>query len=154
MDVDELFRHTLGCLPEAVGDLLRARQDPDRFVFASFDGASELGKALLCSDLTSHVGLDARSARADVERLVASASLRGEELVVSLMLTRTVLHRLLAVADLDAKTRISIRIWLDGPLEPQHYRVVAIAGDRVRAALVDAGVTEDDAPPISQSMLN
>lgn len=152
MDVDDLFHHTLSCLPEAVGDLLRAERDPAEFVFASFDGSSELGIALIASDLAGQRGLDPPQARADVERMIASASHRGEELVVSLMVTKDVLYRILAVANVDTSTRIAVRLWLDGPLDQNHYRVVAIAGDQVRAASVDGEEAEE--APVPSSMLN
>ena len=44
-------------------------------------------------------------------------------------------------------------MWLEAPLVTGHFRVVAIAGERVRAATVD-GVSELDDAPVSSSMLN
>jgi hypothetical protein len=153
MDIEELFHHTLTCLPEAVGDLMRAERDPSEFVFASFDGASELGMALIASDIASQKGLEPPEARADVARMIASAGGRGEELVVSLMVTKDVLHRILAVAEIDPPTRVAVRVWLDGPLDKNHYRVLAIVGDQIRAAAVD-GELENEESPVSSSMLN
>jgi hypothetical protein len=129
MEADELFDHALTSLPEAVGDLLRDNRDPCEFVFASFDGASELGMALIASDLAGDIGLDVTRARCEVEQMIKAAGERGEELVVSLMVTR------------------------EAPLVIGHFRVVAISGEQVRAATVD-GVSELEDAPVSSSMLN
>jgi hypothetical protein len=153
MEADELFDHALTSLPEAVGDLLRDHRDPGEFVFASFDGASELGMALIASDLTGDVGLDGAIARSEVEHLIQSANARGEVLVVSLMVTRDVLARILTASNIDATTRIAVALWLEAPLSMGHFRVVAVAGDRVRAATVD-GLSEMDDAPVSSSLLN
>ena len=107
MQADELFQHALTSLPEAVGDLLRGGRDPGEFVFASFDGASELGKALIASDMTGDDRDDVappsgNRARREVERMVHEASARGEELIVSLMVTRDALARMLTVSSVDA----------------------------------------------------
>lgn len=155
LDVDELFHHSLSCLPEAVGDLLRTERDPNEFILASFDGSSELGIALIASELATERGDHAPAARADVARMVAAASHRGEELVVSLMVTKDVLARMLAVANVDAMTRIAVRMWLDAPLDAGQYRVVAVAGEQVRVAAVDGEPDGDaDEPPSSSSSLN
>ncbi|MCL2726397.1 MAG: hypothetical protein FWD69_18410 [Polyangiaceae bacterium] len=154
MDADELFNHAIAALPEAVGDLLREERDPFDYVFANFDGSSELGMALIASDLASGLGVDPQGARSEVERMIYAAGQRGEELVVSLMVTKDVLGRILAASNVDHSTRIAVRIWLEDPVEHGHYRVVAIAGQDVRAAAVDGGMSEElDAVP-SSSMLN
>lgn len=102
---------------------------------ASFDGASELGMALIASDLGGGLGVEASAARDEVERMVRAANLRGEELVVSLMVTREVLSRMLSASHIDASTRIAVALWLEAPLSRGHFRVVAIAGEQVRAPL-------------------
>jgi hypothetical protein len=154
MELEELFNHALTTLPEAVSDILRDGRDPGELVFASFDGASELGIALIASDLSGELGVEAPSARDEVERMVQAASLRGEELVVSLMVTKDVLSRILAVSNVDVSTRLAVRLWLDGPLPDGHFRVVAVGQADVRAAVVDGATDMDEAPPISRSMLN
>lgn len=151
MEAEELFDHALTSLPEAVGDLLREHRDPGEFVFASFDGASELGMALIASDIAGDGGLD--GARTEVEHMIKAANDRGEELVVSLMVTRDVLARILTASNVDAGTRIAVALWLETPLNVGHFRVVAIAGEHVRAATVD-GVSEMDDAPVSSSLLN
>ena len=158
MQADELFQHALTSLPEAVGDLLRGGRDPGEFVFASFDGASELGKALIASDMTGDDRDDVappsgNRARREVERMVHEASARGEELIVSLMVTRDALARMLTVSSVDASARLAVGVWLETPLDAGHFRVVAIAGAHVRAATVD-GVSDLDDAPVSSSMLN
>jgi hypothetical protein len=153
MEADELFDHALTSLPEAVGDLMRQGRDTREFVFASFDGASELGMALIASDLGGDMGIEGSVARAEVERMVSAANLRGEELVVSLMVTREVLSRMLSASHVDASTRIAVALWLEAPVSLGHFRVVAIAGEQVRAATVD-GVTDLDDAPVSSSLLN
>ena len=152
MNADTLFDHALTSLPEAVGDLLRDGRDPQEFVFAAFDGSSELGKALIASDLTDE-GAVGSDARAEVERLVLEASSRGEELVVSMMVTREVLARILATSKVTGPTGVAVRLWLDSPLHAGQFRVVAIAGEQVRAATVDATADQDEAPQ-SSSLLN
>jgi len=152
MDADQLFDHALTSLPEAVGDLLRDGRDPGEFVFASFDGASELGMALIASDLAAELG-EGATAKTEAERMILAANHRGEELVVSLMVTKDVLARILNASNVDAPTRVAVRLWLDGPLGIGHFRVVAIAGEHVRAATVDA-VSEMDDAPVSSSLLN
>ena len=159
MDVDELFRHAMSCLPEAVGDLLRAKRDPAEFVFASFDGASTLGTALIASDVATEKNIEAVAARGEVEKMISSATGRGEELMVSLMVTREILTRILAVANLDAGSRVTVLGWLASPLPPGHFRVVAIAENRLRAASVDGlgdspEFSDEDDAPISSSLLN
>jgi hypothetical protein len=154
MDIDELFFHALSSLPDAVGDLLRAQGDPERFVIASFDGASELGLAILATDLAAERGIDGPSARQDVERMVSSAGQRGEQLVVSLLVDKDLLQRILAASHVDPAIRTAIRDWLEGPLERDHYRVVAIAGDQIRAASVDSDMETEEPPLIPSSMLN
>jgi hypothetical protein len=86
--------------------------------------------------------------------MLLAAKQRNEELVISVMVTHDVLLRILNASDVDGPTRVAVRLWLDGPLAPGHYRVVSIAGNDVRAATVD-GVTEDTAEaeetaPVSQ----
>jgi hypothetical protein len=155
MEADELFDHALTSLPEAVGDLLRDGKDPREFVFASFDGASQLGMAFIASDLAVGDGSDDATSRAAAQRLLAEAEEQGEELIVSFMLPRDSLTRLLDASHVDAATRLAVGLWLDAPLHAGHFRVVALAGDHVRAATVDAtsGYDGDDAP-VSSSLLN
>ncbi len=153
MQADELFDHALTSLPEAVGDLLRDGRDTREFIFASFDGASELGMALIASDLGGDLGVEGPAARAEVERMILAANHKGEELVVSLMVTKGVLTRILSASNVDASTRVAVALWLEAPLSTGHFRVVAIAGEQVRAATMD-GVTELDDAPVSSSMLN
>lgn len=153
MEPEELFDHALASLPEAVGDLLRDKRDPREFVFASFDGASELGMALIAADVADEIGVDGRTARSEVRQMIRAANDRGEELVVSLMVTRDVLGRILTASNVDACTRIAVALWLEAPVTAGHFRVVAIAGEHVRAATVD-GVSEQDEAPTSRSMLN
>lgn len=153
MDADELFEHALTSLPEAVGDLMRDGRDGRELIFASFDGASELGIALIASDLVGERGVESRAARAEVQRMIVAASRKGEELVVSLMVTKQVLARILTVANVDTHARLAVAMWLETPVGAGHFRVVAIAGDCVRAAMVD-GVTDLDDAPVSSSMLN
>jgi hypothetical protein len=153
MEADELFDHALTSLPEAVGDLLRDGRDTREFIFASFDGASELGMALIASDLAGDLGVEGAAARAEVERMILAANHKGEELVVSLMVTKEVLTRILSASNVDASTRVAVALWLEAPLMMGHFRVVAIAGEQVRAATVD-GVTDLDEAPVSSSMLN
>lgn len=152
MEPEELFDHALTSLPEAVGDLLRNRRDPSEFVFASFDGASELGMALIAADVAGGVGVDGHSVRSEVEQMIQAASIRGEELVVSLMVTRDVLSRILTASGVCATVRVAVELWLETPVRAGHFRVVAIAGEQVRAATVDA-VSEGEAP-VSSSSLN
>lgn len=154
MDADELFDHAINALPEAVGDLVRADRNPLDYVFANFDGASEIGMALIASDLACELGVEAPRARTEVERMIASAGQRGEELVVSLMVTKDVLGRILAASNVDVSTRVAVRIWLDGPVADGHFRVVAIAGAEVRAAAVDGTPELHVSPPTPSSMLN
>lgn len=155
MHADQLFDHALTILPEAVSDLLREGRSPAEYVFASFDGASELGIALIASDLANELGVAGTNARSEVMRMIAAANHRGEELVVSLMVTKDVLLRILAASNVDATTRVAVQLWLDGPLAQHHFRVVAIANEHVRAAAVDGAseLTEEEAP-VSSSMLN
>jgi hypothetical protein len=154
MHADQLFDHALSILPEAVSDLLREGRSPTEYVFASFDGASELGIALIASDLASELGVAGSSARNEVMRMIAAANHRGEELVVSLMVTKDVLLRILAASNVDAPTRIAVQLWLDGPLAAHHFRVVAIANEHVRAAAVDGATDIEEEAPVSSSMLN
>lgn len=153
MQADELFDHALTSLPEAVGDLMRDGRDARELVFTSFDGASALGMALIALDLAGDLGVEGEVARSEVERLIREANRKGEELVVSLMVTREVLARILTASNIDAATRVSVALWLETPLTVGHYRVVAIAGDQVRAATVDTVSDTDDAP-VSSSLLN
>lgn len=153
MEADELFDHALTSLPEAVGDLLRDGRDTRDFVFASFDGASELGMALIASDLAGDLGIEGNAARSEVAAMISAANRNGEELVVSLMVTKDVLSRILSASNVDASTRIAVALWLEAPLLMGHFRVVAIAGEHVRAATVD-GVSDTDEAPVSSSMLN
>jgi hypothetical protein len=153
MEANELFDHALTSLPEAVGDLLRDGRDTREFIFASFDGASELGIALIASDIAGELGVEGTAARAEVERMIETANNNGEELVVSLMVTKDVLTRILSASNVDTDTRLAVAMWLEAPLVTGHFRVVAIAGERVRAATVD-GVSELEEEPVSSSMLN
>lgn len=153
MEANELFDHALTSLPEAVGDLLRDGRDTREFIFASFDGASELGIALIASDIAGELGVEGAAARAEVERMIVAANRNGEELVVSLMVTKAVLTRILSASNVDTSTRLAVAMWLEAPLVTGHFRVVAIAGERVRAATVD-GVSDLDDAPVSSSMLN
>ncbi len=158
MEADKLFQHALTSLPEAAGDLLRDGRDPGEFVFATFDGASDLGKALLAADVAEADNEDApppsvRKARVQVERMVLEARSKGEELVVSLMLTPDALTRMLTVSNITPSTRLAVGVWLANPLTAGHFRVVAIAGEQVRAATVD-GVSELEDAPASSPMLN
>ncbi len=152
MEATELLQHALTSLPEAVGDLLRAGRDTREYVFASFDGASELGMALIASDPASDLA-SGPGARSEVERLVRAASARGEELIVSLMVTKQLLTRMLSTSEIDPVSRVELALWLESPITSGHFRVVAVARDQVRAAMVD-GVTEMDDAPVSSSMLN
>jgi len=87
--------------------------------------------------------------------MIASAKERGEELVVSVMIGKDVLGLLLAVSRVDRATRAAMRLWLDGPLAHDHVRVVAIVGDQIRAASVEAEPTRElERAPVSASMLN
>ena len=154
MDADELFNHALTSLPEAVGDMLREGRDTRDFIFASFDGASELGMALIASDLAGDLGIEGEAAKSEVAQMIRAANHRGEELVVSLMVTKDILTRILTASNVDAEARVGVALWLERQVTVGHFRVVAIAGDQVRAATVD-GVSElDDAPVSSSSMLN
>lgn len=155
MNVDELFNHALATLPEAVTDVLRDGRDPSELVFASFEGASELGISLIAADFATDRGATVPDARAEVERMLLSAGHRGEELVVSLMVTKDVLARILSVSHIDPPTRIALRLWMDVPLPDGHIRVLAVGRADVRAAVVDSASEEaDEAPPVSRSMLN
>ena len=153
MEADELFDHALSSLPEAVGDALREGRDTRELVFAGFDGASELGMALMASDLAGGLGAGGDEARDEVSRMVVAANHKGQELVVSMMVTRQVLSKILNASNVDASTRIAVSLWLETPLSAGHFRVIAIAGDQVRAGTVD-GVSELDDAPESTSMLN
>jgi hypothetical protein len=154
MEADELFNHALTSLPEAVGDLLREGRDTRSFIFASFDGASALGMALIASDLAGDLGLEGDAAKAEVAQMIRSANHRGEELVVSLMVTKEVLTRILTASNVDAATRIGVALWLEREVTVGHFRVVAISGDQVRAATVDGVSDLDDDSPVSSSLLN
>jgi hypothetical protein len=155
MDADELFDHALNSLPEAVGDLLRDDLDTDQFVFASFDGASQLGMALIATDRSGDAEVTREDSRAAVERMILDARRNGEELVVSFMITKEILTRLLSASSVNQSTRIAVALWLEKPLHVGHFRVIAIAGEHVRAATVDAGPDlELDEAPVSSSMLN
>lgn len=153
MEADELFNHALTSLPEAVGDLLREGRDTRNFIFASFDGASELGMALIASDLAGDLGIEGEAAKSEVAQMISDANHRGEELVVSLMVTKSILTRVLTASNVDAATRIAVALWLEREVTVGHFRVVAIAGDQVRAATVD-GVSDLDDAPVSSSLLN
>ncbi len=155
MNVDELFNHALVTLPEAVTDVLRDGRDPSELVFASFEGASELGISLIAADFATDRGASVPEARQEVERMLLSAGHRGEELVVSLMVSREVLARILSVSAIDAPTRIALRLWMEVPLPDGHIRVLAVGRADVRAGVVD-GVSDDadEAPPVSRSMMN
>ncbi len=153
MEADELFNHALTSLPEAVGDLLRAGRDTRNFIFASFDGASELGMALIASDLAGDLGIEGDAAKSEVAQMNCAANQRGEELVVSMMVTKEILTRILKASNVDAETRVAVALWLARQVTVGHFRVVAIAGDQVRAATVD-GVSDLDDAPVSSSLLN
>ena len=153
MEADELFNHALTSLPEAVGDMMREGRDTRDFIFASFDGASELGMALIASDLAGDLGIEGEAAKYEVAQMIRAANHRGEELVVSMMVTKDILTRILTASNVDAETRVAVALWLERQVTVGHFRVVAIAGDQVRAATVD-GVTELDDAPVSSSMLN
>ena len=153
MEADELFNHALTSLPEAVGDLLREGRDTRDFIFASFDGASELGMAIMASDLAGDLGIESEAARTEVAQMIHAANHRGEELVVSMMVTKDILTRVLRASNVDAQTRVAVALWLERQVTVGHFRVVAISGDQVRAATVD-GVSELDDAPVSSSMLN
>lgn len=158
MNADDLFRHAMTSLPEAVGDMLRDGRSSDEVVFASFDGASELGMAVITSELAQDIGVDGDAAHREVVRMLVSAKQRNEELVISVMVTKEVLMRILNASDVDGPTRVAMRLWLDGPLAMGNYRVVSICGNDVRAATVD-GISdepvdaEEEASPTS-TMLN
>jgi|GEM_PF-1783514 len=157
MEADELFDQALTNLPEAVGDLLRDRRDPSKYVFATFDGASELGMALIASDLVSDGRVRSQSARAQVERMIRLAEERGEELVVSMMVTCEVLGRMLTASRVDSATRVAVALWLETPVGPGHFRVVAVAGTDVRAAVVDSFddvESSEESTPTSSTLLN
>lgn len=154
MLADQLFDHALTILPEAVSDLMREGRSPTEYVFASFDGASELGIALIASDLASELGVEPPNARGEVLRMIAAANLRGEELVVSLMVTNEVLLRILAASNIDSPTRSAVRHWLEGPLAAHHYRVVAIANEALRAEAVDGSTDVPETESVPSSMLN
>lgn len=155
MNVDELFNHALVTLPEAVTDVLRDGRDPSQLVFASFEGASDLGVSLIAADFATDRGASVPEARAEVERMLLAAGHRGEELVVSLMVTKEVLARILSVSRIDAPTRIALRLWMDVPLPDGHIRVLAVGNSDVRAGVVDSATDDsDEAPPVSRSMLN
>ena len=156
MDADELFDHALTSLPEAVSDLLRDGKDPRELVFASFDGASQLGMAFIATDLALEEGSDTETSRAAVQRMLAEAEAQGEEVIVSFMLPRDGVTRLLDASNVDSATRLAIGLWLDAPLRPGHFRVVAVAGEHVRAATVDASSSDatEAAEPVSSSLLN
>jgi len=133
MEADELFDHALSSLPEAVGDAMREGRDTSDLVFVSFDGASELGKALVDTELkTTHP---------------------GQQVVVSMMVPPDVLVRVLSASSVDAATRVAVALWLETPVAVGHFRVVAIAADQIRAATVD-GISELDDAPESSSLLN
>lgn len=153
MEADELFNHALTSLPEAVGDLLREGRDTRDFIFASFDGASELGMALIASDLAGELGVEGDAARSEAAQMIHAANHRGEELVVSLMVTKDILTRILTASNVDASTRVAVALWLERDVTVGHFRVVAIAGEQVRAATVD-GVSDLDDAPVSSSLLN
>jgi hypothetical protein len=153
MDADELFDHALSSLPEAVGDLLRSHRDPAAYVFASFDGASELGRALIAADLQGDVGLDREGAQLQVDAMIQSANDRGEDLMISVMVTADVLARILVASKVDRPTRTAVDLWLDSPVEGGHFRVVAIAGEQIRAATVDT-ISEMDDEPVSSTLMN
>lgn len=152
MELDDLYRHALTILPEAANDLVRGGRDPSEFVFASFDGSSDLGVAFIATDFADELGVDPVCARAEVERMIASARSRGEELVVSLMVGKDVLALLLAASRVDPNTRAALRLWLDGPLMVGHFRVVAIAGERVHAASVACEEERERSPASLQAM--
>ncbi len=157
MDADELFDHALSSLPAAVGDLLRDGKDPRELVFASFDGASQLGMAFIATDLALEEGSDTETSRAAVQRMLAEAEAQGDEVIVSFMLPRDGVTRLLEASNVDSATRLAVSLWLDAPLPAGHFRVLALIGEQVRAATVDAsfsGVTELEGAPISSSLLN
>lgn len=154
MNVDELFNHALVTLPEAVTDVLRDGRDPSKLVFASFEGASDLGISLIAADFATDRGAQVPEARSEVERMLLAAGHRGEELVVSLMVTKDVLSRILSVSQIDPPTRIALRLWLDVPLPDGHIRVLAVGRADVRAGVVDSMGDEAEVPPVSRSMLN
>lgn len=156
MTLDELYHHALTILPDAASDLQRAGRDPSDYVFASFDGGSELGIAFIASDLLGSQHSDPMCARAEVERMIASARGRGEELVVSVMIGKDVLGILLAASRVDRPTRAAMRLWLEGAVPRGQYRVVAINGDQVRARNVEQSEIDHELEeePISMSMLN
>ncbi len=155
MTADELFRHALTSLPEAVGDLLRDGRDPNDVIFTSFDGASELGRAVISTELAMGAGVDGSEAHSEVVRMLLAAGHRGEELVVSLMVTKDVLARILGASHIDDATRVAVRLWLEDSLRGGCYRVVAIAGGEVRAAIVDGGGADEEEEAVpSSSMLN
>lgn len=154
MNVDELFNHALVTLPEAVTDVLRDGRDPSKLVFASFEGASDLGISLIAADFATEKGAAVPDAREEVEKMLMAAGHRGEELVVSLMVTKDVLARILSVSQIDPPTRIALRLWLDVPLPDGHIRVLAVGKADVRAGVVDSAGDEAEVPPVSRSMLN
>lgn len=157
MDADELFEHALASLPEAVADLLRDGKDPRELVFASFDGASQLGMAFIATDLALEEGSDTATSRAAVQRMLAEAEAQGEEVIVSFMLPRDGVTRLLDASNVESATRLAVGLWLDAPLEEGHFRVLVLIDDQVRAATVDAtfsGAPAIEGAPISSSLLN
>jgi len=67
MTLDDLFKHALTILPDAANDLDRAGRAPTEYVFASFDGGSELGVAFIASDLANELAADPQCAREESE---------------------------------------------------------------------------------------
>ena len=116
-----------------------------------------LGMAFIATDLALEDGSDTETSRAAVQRMLAEAEAQGDEVIVSFMLPRDGVTRLLEASNVDSATRLAVSLWLDAPLPAGHFRVLALIGEQVRAATVDAsfsGVTELEGAPISSSLLN
>jgi hypothetical protein len=113
-------------LADAVGDLLREKEDPRAWVFTAAHADSALGETLL-------------------QRHAAE----GED-AVCVMLPIDVLSRLLEAHTFDAATSERLAHWLGNLPAPEHYRVVAIGRDGVAAVTIDTsteeGEHEEEAP--------
>jgi hypothetical protein len=168
MEVDELFVQALRGLSEAAGDLLRAGRDSREYVFASFDGASHLGMALIACDVANDLGGEVRvnqgsrvgsaepairAPGAEAADMIRAARATNRELIVSLMMTKASFSRVLRASRVEMSTRGAVALWLERPIMVGHFRVIAILGEHVRASTIDA-VSEIEDAPVSSSLIH
>ena len=129
MDRYELLSLAYEMLAEAVGDLLREKEDPRGYVFTAAHADSPLGEMLLHRHATA-----------------------GED-AVCVMLPIDTLSRILEAYAFDAATGARLASWLASPPASEHYRIVAIGRDGIAAVTIDGSEESleelDEEAPVS-----